>query len=111
MNSSHKAAHQTCSVILLSLFIIRGYSVASSSDDRMNEPPTSLGLVPHQVRRTRNRYVHACIFPVRTLYSVFTPVTYPRRIFRVIHSSSNVHVHALTGSLEAVYEAKEIFRI
>lgn len=27
----------------------RGYAVASSSDDRMNEPPTSLGLVPHQV--------------------------------------------------------------
>uniref|UniRef100_A0A8D3ATF2 Ubiquitin-like modifier-activating enzyme ATG7 n=1 Tax=Scophthalmus maximus TaxID=52904 RepID=A0A8D3ATF2_SCOMX len=26
-----------------------GYAVASSSDDRMNEPPTSLGLVPHQV--------------------------------------------------------------
>lgn len=32
----------------LSLFC-RGYAVASSSDDRMNEPPTSLGLVPHQV--------------------------------------------------------------
>jgi hypothetical protein len=27
----------------------RGYAIASSSDDRMNEPPTSLGLVPHQV--------------------------------------------------------------
>nr|XP_019952089.1 PREDICTED: ubiquitin-like modifier-activating enzyme ATG7 [Paralichthys olivaceus] len=27
-----------------------GYAVASSSDDRMNEPPTSLGLVPHQIR-------------------------------------------------------------
>ncbi|XP_013921396.1 PREDICTED: ubiquitin-like modifier-activating enzyme ATG7, partial [Thamnophis sirtalis] len=26
-----------------------GYAVASSSDDRMNEPPTSLGLVPHQI--------------------------------------------------------------
>ncbi|KAK2091447.1 Autophagy protein 7 [Saguinus oedipus] len=26
-----------------------GYAIASSSDDRMNEPPTSLGLVPHQV--------------------------------------------------------------
>ncbi|XP_063577952.1 ubiquitin-like modifier-activating enzyme ATG7 isoform X10 [Pongo abelii] len=25
-----------------------GYAIASSSDDRMNEPPTSLGLVPHQ---------------------------------------------------------------
>uniref|UniRef100_A0A8B9KXU8 Ubiquitin-like modifier-activating enzyme ATG7 n=1 Tax=Astyanax mexicanus TaxID=7994 RepID=A0A8B9KXU8_ASTMX len=29
-----------------------GYAVASSSDDRMNEPPTSLGLVPHQVKRS-----------------------------------------------------------
>ncbi|EPY72691.1 ubiquitin-like modifier-activating enzyme ATG7 isoform a [Camelus ferus] len=25
-----------------------GYAIASSSDDRMNEPPTALGLVPHQ---------------------------------------------------------------
>lgn len=31
------------------LLFCRGYAVASSSDDRMNEPPTSLGLVPHQV--------------------------------------------------------------
>lgn len=30
-----------------------GYAVASSSDDRMNEPPTSLGLVPHQVNNLR----------------------------------------------------------
>lgn len=29
--------------------LLRGYAIASSSDDRMNEPPTSLGLVPHQV--------------------------------------------------------------
>uniref|UniRef100_A0A665UEI7 Ubiquitin-like modifier-activating enzyme ATG7 n=1 Tax=Echeneis naucrates TaxID=173247 RepID=A0A665UEI7_ECHNA len=34
-----------------------GYAVASSSDDRMNEPPTSLGLVPHQVRLSRT-YTH-----------------------------------------------------
>lgn len=36
--------------IILSFY--RGYAVASSSDDRLNEPPTSLGLVPHQVRDT-----------------------------------------------------------
>lgn len=39
---------------------VRGYAMASSSDDRMNEPPTSLGLVPHQVSK-RNivyGYVH-----------------------------------------------------
>ena len=33
-------------------FFFRGYAIASSSDDRMNEPPTSLGLVPHQVTPT-----------------------------------------------------------
>lgn len=33
----------------LVLLSCRGYAIASSSDDRMNEPPTSLGLVPHQV--------------------------------------------------------------
>lgn len=33
-----------------SWIFVSGYAVASSSDDRMNEPPTSLGLVPHQVR-------------------------------------------------------------
>uniref|UniRef100_A0A7N9AMF3 Ubiquitin-like modifier-activating enzyme ATG7 n=1 Tax=Mastacembelus armatus TaxID=205130 RepID=A0A7N9AMF3_9TELE len=34
-----------------------GYAVASSSDDRMNEPPTSLGLVPHQVRHSNSTKV------------------------------------------------------
>lgn len=38
-----------------SFSILRGYAVASSSDDRMNEPPTSLGLVPHQVRHTNKQ--------------------------------------------------------
>ncbi|MEQ2235654.1 Autophagy protein 7 [Ilyodon furcidens] len=33
-----------------------GYAVASSSDDRMNEPPTSLGLVPHQHRSLDARH-------------------------------------------------------
>uniref|UniRef100_A0A673A3B0 Ubiquitin-like modifier-activating enzyme ATG7 n=1 Tax=Sphaeramia orbicularis TaxID=375764 RepID=A0A673A3B0_9TELE len=33
-----------------------GYAVASSSDDRMNEPPTSLGLVPHQIRGFLSRF-------------------------------------------------------
>uniref|UniRef100_A0AAQ4QVV9 Ubiquitin-like modifier-activating enzyme ATG7 n=1 Tax=Gasterosteus aculeatus aculeatus TaxID=481459 RepID=A0AAQ4QVV9_GASAC len=32
-----------------------GYAVASSSEDRMNEPPTSLGLVPHQVLENYER--------------------------------------------------------
>ncbi|XP_062056439.1 ubiquitin-like modifier-activating enzyme ATG7 isoform X2 [Lepus europaeus] len=33
-----------------------GYAIASSSDDRMNEPPTSLGLVPHQIRGFLSRF-------------------------------------------------------
>eukprot|EP00062_Callorhinchus_milii_P025153 gi/632985826/ref/XP_007909899.1/ PREDICTED: ubiquitin-like modifier-activating enzyme ATG7 [Callorhinchus milii] len=33
-----------------------GYAVASSSDDRLNEPPTSLGLVPHQIRGFVSRF-------------------------------------------------------
>ncbi|XP_035244419.1 ubiquitin-like modifier-activating enzyme ATG7 isoform X2 [Anguilla anguilla] len=33
-----------------------GYAVASSSDDRMNEPPTSLGLAPHQIRGFLSRF-------------------------------------------------------
>ncbi|XP_072929053.1 ubiquitin-like modifier-activating enzyme ATG7 [Hemitrygon akajei] len=33
-----------------------GYAVASSSDDRLNEPPTSLGLVPHQIRGFLSRF-------------------------------------------------------
>ncbi|XP_054071989.1 ubiquitin-like modifier-activating enzyme ATG7 isoform X7 [Rissa tridactyla] len=36
-----------------------GYAVASSSDDRMNEPPTSLGLVPHQVQDFVVFFVHS----------------------------------------------------
>lgn len=43
-------------IFSLSVSILRGYAVASSSDDRMNEPPTSLGLVPHQVRH--NAHIH-----------------------------------------------------
>ncbi|KAI5093462.1 ubiquitin-like modifier-activating enzyme ATG7, partial [Silurus meridionalis] len=33
-----------------------GYAVASGSNDRMNEPPTSLGLVPHQIRGFLSRF-------------------------------------------------------
>uniref|UniRef100_A0A2K6T6E4 Ubiquitin-like modifier-activating enzyme ATG7 n=1 Tax=Saimiri boliviensis boliviensis TaxID=39432 RepID=A0A2K6T6E4_SAIBB len=33
-----------------------GYAIASSSEDRMNEPPTSLGLVPHQIRGFLSRF-------------------------------------------------------
>uniref|UniRef100_A0A2K5DR64 Ubiquitin-like modifier-activating enzyme ATG7 n=1 Tax=Aotus nancymaae TaxID=37293 RepID=A0A2K5DR64_AOTNA len=33
-----------------------GYAIARSSEDRMNEPPTSLGLVPHQIRGFLSRF-------------------------------------------------------
>lgn len=51
----------------LAFSISRGYAVASSSDDRMNEPPTSLGLVPHQVRHTHSNSL-TCIVLVITPY-------------------------------------------
>lgn len=47
---SSSSVQKVTSLSLLLLFV-RGYAVASSSDDRMNEPPTSLGLVPHQVSK------------------------------------------------------------
>ncbi|KAI4893878.1 hypothetical protein NFI96_022437 [Prochilodus magdalenae] len=51
-----------------------GYAVASSSDDRMNEPPTSLGLVPHQVCVcTALRPVHANV--IMTLLMMSNPPT------------------------------------
>ncbi|KAF7249689.1 Ubiquitin-like modifier-activating enzyme ATG7 [Varanus komodoensis] len=60
-----------------------GYAVASSSDDRMNEPPTSLGLVPHQIRGFLSRFDN--VLPVSLAfdkctacspkYSVFGHVT------------------------------------
>lgn len=46
---SHVFAMNTCELRAPLLPSSRGYAIASSSDDRMNEPPTSLGLVPHQV--------------------------------------------------------------
>nr|XP_020836714.1 ubiquitin-like modifier-activating enzyme ATG7 isoform X4 [Phascolarctos cinereus] len=47
-----------------------GYAVASSSDDRMNEPPTSLGLVPHQVRGFLSRFDH--VLPVSLAFDKCT---------------------------------------
>ncbi|XP_036593988.1 ubiquitin-like modifier-activating enzyme ATG7 isoform X2 [Trichosurus vulpecula] len=47
-----------------------GYAVASSSDDRMNEPPTSLGLVPHQIRGFLSRFDH--VLPVSLAFDKCT---------------------------------------
>lgn len=48
----------------LLLLSCRGYAIASSSDDRMNEPPTSLGLVPHQVSDLEITVVLPCPRPL-----------------------------------------------
>lgn len=60
------------------LSILRGYAVASSSDDRMNEPPTSLGLVPHQVRYTHTHTLNSvtCVhmfYSRHTFFCSFSP--------------------------------------
>uniref|UniRef100_A0A8C2G9Q0 Ubiquitin-like modifier-activating enzyme ATG7 n=1 Tax=Cyprinus carpio TaxID=7962 RepID=A0A8C2G9Q0_CYPCA len=48
-----------------------GYAVASSSDDRMNEPPTSLGPVPHQVSYELLRKCTILLYGVQFLAKVF----------------------------------------
>lgn len=52
-------------LIFFPLFL-SGYAVASSSDDRMNEPPTSLGLVPHQVGKSERKTVMLLSLHVET---------------------------------------------
>lgn len=106
----------------LSFSIIRGYAVASSSDDRMNEPPTSLGLVPHQVRRAHSHYSHVCTlirYLVRTLHSVSTPVNpHTEATFQLRGEYPGSDILYLTytymdwrGVLKLYATRKEIFRI
>uniref|UniRef100_A0A672G4R2 Ubiquitin-like modifier-activating enzyme ATG7 n=1 Tax=Salarias fasciatus TaxID=181472 RepID=A0A672G4R2_SALFA len=62
-----------------------GYAVASSSDDRMNEPPTSLGLVPHQIRGFLSRFDN--VLPASLAFDKCTacsPI--------IIRSSHNFHM-------------------
>uniref|UniRef100_A0A673A3U0 Ubiquitin-like modifier-activating enzyme ATG7 n=1 Tax=Sphaeramia orbicularis TaxID=375764 RepID=A0A673A3U0_9TELE len=74
-----------------------GYAVASSSDDRMNEPPTSLGLVPHQVRNAP-----ILMFTLIWGYLVFVQVLdhYEREGFQFlskVFNSSHSFLEDLTG--------------
>lgn len=51
--------------------------MASSSDDRMNEPPTSLGLVPHQV--SNELLSDACICYFKNLLYYYVNALLNRR--------------------------------
>uniref|UniRef100_A0A8C7GL65 Ubiquitin-like modifier-activating enzyme ATG7 n=1 Tax=Oncorhynchus kisutch TaxID=8019 RepID=A0A8C7GL65_ONCKI len=58
-----------------------GYAVASSSDDRMNEPPTSLGLVPHQIRGFLSRFDN--VLPASLAFDKCTACSQIRTIWSV----------------------------
>ncbi|XP_068172418.1 ubiquitin-like modifier-activating enzyme ATG7 isoform X1 [Antennarius striatus] len=81
-----------------------GYAVASSSDDRMNEPPTSLGLVPHQIRGFLSRFDN--VLPASLAFDKCTacsPVVldhYEREGFNflsMVFNSSHSFLEDLTG--------------
>ncbi|XP_028906628.1 ubiquitin-like modifier-activating enzyme ATG7 isoform X3 [Ornithorhynchus anatinus] len=81
-----------------------GYAVASSSDDRMNEPPTSLGLVPHQIRGFLSRFDN--VLPVSLAFDKCTACSskildqYEREGFHFlakVFNSSHSFLEDLTG--------------
>uniref|UniRef100_A0A8C3R5J1 Ubiquitin-like modifier-activating enzyme ATG7 n=1 Tax=Cyanoderma ruficeps TaxID=181631 RepID=A0A8C3R5J1_9PASS len=81
-----------------------GYAVASSSDDRMNEPPTSLGLVPHQIRGFLSRFDN--VLPVSLAFDKCTACSakvleqYEREGFNFlakVFNSSHSFLEDLTG--------------
>uniref|UniRef100_A0A8C8VP13 Ubiquitin-like modifier-activating enzyme ATG7 n=1 Tax=Pelusios castaneus TaxID=367368 RepID=A0A8C8VP13_9SAUR len=81
-----------------------GYAVASSSDDRMNEPPTSLGLVPHQIRGFLSRFDN--VLPVSLAFDKCTACSpkvidqYEREGFDFlakVFNSSHSFLEDLTG--------------
>ncbi|XP_077181803.1 ubiquitin-like modifier-activating enzyme ATG7 [Paroedura picta] len=81
-----------------------GYAVASSSDDRMNEPPTSLGLVPHQIRGFLSRFDN--VLPVSLAFDKCTACSpkvleqYEREGFTFlakVFNSSHSFLEDLTG--------------
>ncbi|XP_031424314.1 ubiquitin-like modifier-activating enzyme ATG7 isoform X2 [Clupea harengus] len=81
-----------------------GYAVASSSDDRMNEPPTSLGLVPHQIRgflaRFDNVLPASLAFDKCTACSTIVLEHYEREGFPFlsqVFNSSHSFLEDLTG--------------
>ncbi|MGH0182707.1 UNVERIFIED_CONTAM: hypothetical protein FKN15_010558 [Acipenser sinensis] len=82
----------------------RGYAVASSSDDRMNEPPTSLGLVPHQIRGFLSRFDNvlpaSLAFDKCTACSPIVLDRYEREGFQFlanVFNSSHSFLEDLTG--------------
>ncbi|VFV20001.1 atg7 autophagy related 7 homolog (cerevisiae) [Lynx pardinus] len=83
---------------------LRGYAIASSSDDRMNEPPTSLGLVPHQIRGFLSRFDN--VLPVSLAFDKCTACSskvldqYEREGFNFlakVFNSSHSFLEDLTG--------------
>ncbi|XP_071078391.1 ubiquitin-like modifier-activating enzyme ATG7 isoform X3 [Desmodus rotundus] len=81
-----------------------GYAIASSSDDRMNEPPTSLGLVPHQIRGFLSRFDN--VLPVSLAFDKCTACSskvldqYEREGFHFlakVFNSSHSFLEDLTG--------------
>ncbi|XP_050004260.1 ubiquitin-like modifier-activating enzyme ATG7 isoform X2 [Alexandromys fortis] len=81
-----------------------GYAIASSSDDRMNEPPTSLGLVPHQIRGFLSRFDN--VLPVSLAFDKCTACSpkvldqYEREGFAFlakVFNSSHSFLEDLTG--------------
>ncbi|XP_053324577.1 ubiquitin-like modifier-activating enzyme ATG7 [Spea bombifrons] len=81
-----------------------GYAVASSSDDRMNEPPTSLGLVPHQIRGFLSRFDNvlpvSLAFDKCTACSVKVIEQYEMdgfQFLREVFDSSHAFLEDLTG--------------
>ncbi|XP_077678396.1 ubiquitin-like modifier-activating enzyme ATG7 isoform X5 [Eretmochelys imbricata] len=81
-----------------------GYAVASSSDDRMSEPPTSLGLVPHQIRGFLSRFDN--VLPVSLAFDKCTACSpkvldqYEREGFNFlakVFNSSHSFLEDLTG--------------
>lgn len=81
-----------------------GYAVASSSDDRMNEPPTSLGLVPHQIRGFLSRFDN--VLPVSLAFDKCTACSpkvidqYEKEKFNFlakVFNSSHSFLEDLTG--------------
>uniref|UniRef100_A0A8C4GK58 Ubiquitin-like modifier-activating enzyme ATG7 n=1 Tax=Dicentrarchus labrax TaxID=13489 RepID=A0A8C4GK58_DICLA len=81
-----------------------GYAVASSSDDRMNEPPTSLGLVPHQIRGFLSRFDNvlpaSLAFDKCTACSPIVLDNYEREGFNFlskVFNSSHSFLEDLTG--------------
>ncbi|KAG9353036.1 hypothetical protein JZ751_017612, partial [Albula glossodonta] len=81
-----------------------GYAIASSSDDRMNEPPTSLGLAPHQIRGFLSRFDNvlpaSLAFDKCTACSPIVLENYERDGFQFlskVFNSSHSFLEDLTG--------------